>query len=181
MAGGAAKLAIHVLEALGPQVLIPLQHPLLRRREHAVEASQHGEGQDDVGVLAPLEVVTQNLIRDRPDEVRDLLKVVHGHPTEVALNRPEYRVRSRAASAPLPKLVSRPLRERPVTAQQAPEFAGRSASYSESARPVAWPRAMFEANGQPQRRSHQSPHQSVVRSLPPEPLRPSPSLPPRKK
>ena len=83
----AAKLPVHVLQALGFQVLVPLQHLFLGRREHAVQPPQHGEWKDDVRVLAAFEVVAQNLIRYGPDEVRDFLEVIH-----CLVNLSEYRV-----------------------------------------------------------------------------------------
>jgi hypothetical protein len=56
---------------------VALQDLLLRGGKHAVQTAQHGEGQDHVRVLAALEIVAQDLIRNRPDEVRDLLKAIH--------------------------------------------------------------------------------------------------------
>ena len=73
--GSSAKLPVQLLEAALAQLRLPSQHPLLGRREHAVEAAQHRQGQDDVLVLAALEAVADE-VRDPPDEADDLA-VVH--------------------------------------------------------------------------------------------------------
>ena len=74
---GAPELRVEVVElALEPG--LDGQHLLLGGRQHAVEAAQHGKGQDDVLVLAALEGVADE-IRHPPDEADDLA-VVHLRP-----------------------------------------------------------------------------------------------------
>ena len=60
-AGGAPKLGVEVLESLALELSLAFEDALLRVREHAVEATQYGERQDDVLVLAPLEGVADEI------------------------------------------------------------------------------------------------------------------------
>ena len=64
-----------VLEPSPAQFGLALQHVLFRGRQHAVEPPQHGQGEDDVLVLAALEGIPDQ-VGDAPDEADDLA-VVH--------------------------------------------------------------------------------------------------------
>jgi hypothetical protein len=72
----APQLRLGLLELLLAQLPLAREHLLLRRREHAVEAPQHRERQDDVLVPPAPEGIADE-VRDPPDEVDDLA-VVHG-------------------------------------------------------------------------------------------------------
>ena len=76
-ARGAPELRVEVVE-LALQTALDLQHLPLGGGQHAVEPPQHGERQDDVLVLAPLEGVADQ-VRHAPDEADDLA-VVHVVP-----------------------------------------------------------------------------------------------------
>ena len=65
------ELRVHVFEAQPPQFGLPCEHLRLGRREHAIESPQHGQREDHVLVLPPLEGVP-NQVRDIPDETDDL-------------------------------------------------------------------------------------------------------------
>ena len=73
---GLLQLRVHVLQAQPLQLGLPREHLLLRRREHAVEPPEDGQGEDHVLVLPPLEAVA-NQVRDIPDEADDL-RMDHG-------------------------------------------------------------------------------------------------------
>jgi hypothetical protein len=75
-AGDPAELRVEVLQLLAPQVGLASEHLLLGGRQHAVEAPQDGEGEDDVLVLAALEGVADE-VGDTPEEADDLAMV---HP-----------------------------------------------------------------------------------------------------
>ena len=53
--------------------LLGLEHLLLRRLQHRIHASDDAHRQDDVGVLAALEEVAQDVVGDAPDEGDDLV------------------------------------------------------------------------------------------------------------
>ncbi len=70
---------------LARQLRHPVEHCLLGGLEHAVEAAQHGEGQDHLAVLGLLVVAPQQ-VGDRPDEyfvVLDGVRVTRGHRVAV--------------------------------------------------------------------------------------------------
>ena len=73
--GRPAELRVQVIQPASAQLGLPAQHLPLCRGKHAVEPPEHGQGQDDVLVLAPFEAVTDQ-IRDTPEEA-DNLAVVH--------------------------------------------------------------------------------------------------------
>jgi hypothetical protein len=50
-----------------------IEHRLLARLEHGVEATKHAHRKDDVPVLAPDEEVAEHVVRDAPDEGDDLV------------------------------------------------------------------------------------------------------------
>ena len=69
-----AELRVEVLELLAPKLGLFRQHLLLRAGQHAVQAAQDGERQDDVLVLAALEGIADE-VRDAPEEADDLAMV----------------------------------------------------------------------------------------------------------
>jgi len=71
--GEAGLGAQQVVEVVDPVAVLGIggQHRRLGRRQHAVEAPQHGQRQDDVLVLAALEGVAQQ-VGDAPQEADDL-------------------------------------------------------------------------------------------------------------
>ena len=73
----------HRLEVLDPaaELGVPVEHRLLGRLQHAVQAAQHGQRQDDLAVLGLLVVAPQQ-VGDRPDErgvVAHVLGSCSGH------------------------------------------------------------------------------------------------------
>jgi hypothetical protein len=56
-----------------------VEHRLLGRLKHRVQAAEHGHGQDHIAVLSPNIEIPQDIIGDSPDEVYDLivLGVIH--------------------------------------------------------------------------------------------------------
>ena len=56
-----------------------VEHGLLGRLEHGVEAAQDGHRQDDVAVLAADVEVAQDVVGDAPDEVRDPVQITVAH------------------------------------------------------------------------------------------------------
>jgi hypothetical protein len=69
-----AELRVEVLELLAPQLGLLAQHLLLGRGQHAVEAPQDCEREEDVLVLSALEGVADE-IRDTPQKADDLVMV----------------------------------------------------------------------------------------------------------
>ena len=74
-AGRLAKLRGEVFE-LALELAMCRQDGLLGRLQHAIDPPQHGERQDHVGILAPLEGISQQ-IRNSPDKGDLLTEVVH--------------------------------------------------------------------------------------------------------
>lgn len=70
------KVAVNVLDSLPLEVLVPGENLSLGACQHAVQPTQHGERQDDIGILAPLEIVPKNLIGHRPNEIDYLLNAL---------------------------------------------------------------------------------------------------------
>jgi hypothetical protein len=82
---------------LALELLRPLDHRRLGVAEHAVEAADHDERQDHLGVLGPLEVAPQQ-VGHRPDEVDLVVErpaVGERHPSPFA--RPACRQRGYGA------------------------------------------------------------------------------------
>ena len=67
--GGGAQGVVLVGDAFLVEGGLHLQHGLLGRFEHCVEAAQDGHGQDDIAVFAADVNVAQDVVRDVPDEV----------------------------------------------------------------------------------------------------------------
>ena len=77
-----------------------VEHGLLGRLQHRVEAAQHGHRQDDVAVLAAHVEVAQHVVGDAPDEVGDPVELALFHVTQqVAGSRGVRRVAPRPGSA----------------------------------------------------------------------------------
>ena len=56
-----------------------VEHGLLGRLQHGIEAAQHGHRQDDVAVLAADVEVAQHVVGDAPDEVGDPVQLRSFH------------------------------------------------------------------------------------------------------
>jgi hypothetical protein len=56
-----------------------IEHSLLGRLEHGVEAAQDGHGQDHVTVLATDVEIAEDVVRNPPDEIRDPVEVAVAH------------------------------------------------------------------------------------------------------
>jgi len=77
IARGFAKLTVQVLQILLLEEFIAVKDFVLGGLEHAVNPAEHGKGQNYIGILAPLEIISQDLICYRPDEINLLLKLTH--------------------------------------------------------------------------------------------------------
>ena len=76
--GCTAELPVEVFESPALQFCLPLKYVLSRWSQNAIEPAQHGQRQDDILILAPLERVPDQ-VGNAPYEA-DYLAVVH-HPT----------------------------------------------------------------------------------------------------
>ena len=74
--GDLAELRVEILELAAGQLRLFREHLLLSAGKHAIEAAEHGQGEDDVLILAAFERVADE-VRDTPEKADDLA-VVHG-------------------------------------------------------------------------------------------------------
>lgn len=70
-----AQGAVLLRDLVRVEKALALQHRRLGRLQHRIEAAQHGEGQDDIAVLATDIHVAQPIIGNVPDEVGDPLEL----------------------------------------------------------------------------------------------------------
>jgi hypothetical protein len=70
------QLAIHVLDSLLLKVLVPHEDLFFGTCQYTIQPTRHREGENHVGILAPLEIVPKNLISNGPDKIDNLLDAV---------------------------------------------------------------------------------------------------------
>src|SRR5262249_28735937 len=94
--GGLAKRLVLVRYPSLVERCLHIEHGLLGRLEDGVQAPKHRHWQDDVTVLPPNVQVTQDIVSDAPNEVRDPVKVcvhrgvcAHSSSPAICHSRPE--------------------------------------------------------------------------------------------
>ena len=73
LARGIAERGALLGDARLVEHLLGIEHRPLGRLKHRIHAPDDAHGQDDVGILAALEEIAQNVVGDAPDERDDLV------------------------------------------------------------------------------------------------------------